>query len=95
MDANSIQHDEQPELQPGQRPAHPERAEGAQRRAGGQARHASPSDWQKLDEYVAQKAYIAAYGQEKQPMFFSNRIDFGAAVFSPLYGNDWSSIALK
>jgi peptide/nickel transport system substrate-binding protein len=51
--------------------------------------------WQKLDEYVAQKAYIAAYGQEKQPMFFSNRIDFGAAVFSPLYGNDWSSIALK
>jgi hypothetical protein len=28
-------------------------------------------------------------------MFFSNRIDFGSAVFSPLYGNDWSSIALK
>jgi peptide/nickel transport system substrate-binding protein len=51
--------------------------------------------WQKLDTYVAQKAYIAAYGQEKQPMFFSNRINFGAAVFSPLYGNDWSSIALK
>jgi peptide/nickel transport system substrate-binding protein len=51
--------------------------------------------WQKLDEYLAQKAYIAAYGQEKQPMFFSNRIDFGAAVFSPLYGNDWSSISLK
>ena len=51
--------------------------------------------WQKLDEYVAQKAYIAAYGQEKQPMFFSNRINFGAAVFSPLYGNDFSSIALK
>jgi peptide/nickel transport system substrate-binding protein len=51
--------------------------------------------WQKLDTYVAQKAYIAAYGQEKQPMFFSNRINFGAAVFSPLYGNDFSSIALK
>jgi peptide/nickel transport system substrate-binding protein len=51
--------------------------------------------WQKLDEYLAQKAYIAAYGQEKQPMFFSNRIDFGSAVFSPLYGNDWSSISLK
>jgi peptide/nickel transport system substrate-binding protein len=51
--------------------------------------------WQKLDEYLAQKAYIAAYGQEKQPMFFSNRIDFGSAVFSPLYGNDWSSVALK
>jgi peptide/nickel transport system substrate-binding protein len=51
--------------------------------------------WQKLDEYLAQKAYIAAYGQEKQPMLFSNRIDFGSAVFSPLYGNDWSSISLK
>jgi peptide/nickel transport system substrate-binding protein len=51
--------------------------------------------WQKLDEYVAQKAYIAAYGQEKQPMFFSNRVNFGAAVFSPLFGNDFSSIALK
>jgi peptide/nickel transport system substrate-binding protein len=51
--------------------------------------------WQKLDEYVAQKAYILSFGQERQPMFFSNRIDSGAAVFSPLYGNDWSSIALK
>jgi peptide/nickel transport system substrate-binding protein len=51
--------------------------------------------WQKLDEYLASKAYIAAYGQEKQPMFFSSRIDFGSAVFSPLYGNDWSSISLK
>jgi peptide/nickel transport system substrate-binding protein len=51
--------------------------------------------WQKLDEYLAQKAYIAAYGQEKQPEFFSNRINFGAAVFSPLYGTDLSSISLK
>jgi peptide/nickel transport system substrate-binding protein len=51
--------------------------------------------WQKLDEYVAQKAYVAAFGQEQVPMFFSNRIAFGSAVFSPLYGNDWSSIALK
>jgi len=51
--------------------------------------------WQQLDQYLAQKAYIAAYGQEKQPMFFSDRIDFGSAVFSPLYGNDWSSISLK
>jgi peptide/nickel transport system substrate-binding protein len=51
--------------------------------------------WQKLDEYVAQKGYIASFGQEKQPMFFSNRIDFGGAVFSPLYGTDFSSISLR
>ena len=51
--------------------------------------------WQKLDEYVAQKAYIASFGQEKQPMFFSNRINFAGAIFSPLYGTDFSTIALK
>jgi peptide/nickel transport system substrate-binding protein len=53
------------------------------------------SRWQKLDEYVAQKAYIAAYGQELEPKFFSNKINFGAAVFSPVYGNDWSTLELK
>jgi peptide/nickel transport system substrate-binding protein len=51
--------------------------------------------WQKLDEYVAQKAYVAVYGQEKQPQFYSSRIDFGSAVFHPLYGTDFSSLALK
>jgi peptide/nickel transport system substrate-binding protein len=51
--------------------------------------------WQKLDEYVAQKAYVAVYGQEKQPQFFSNRLNFGAAVFHPLYGTDLSSLSLK
>jgi peptide/nickel transport system substrate-binding protein len=51
--------------------------------------------WQKLDEYVAQKAYVAAYGQEKQPQFYSSRIDFGSAVFHPLYGTDFSTLALK
>jgi peptide/nickel transport system substrate-binding protein len=51
--------------------------------------------WQKLDEYVAQKAYVAVYGQEKQPQFYSNRIDFGSAVFHPLYGTDFSSLTLK
>jgi peptide/nickel transport system substrate-binding protein len=51
--------------------------------------------WQKLDEYVAQKAYVASFGQEKQPMFFSNRINFPGAIFSPLYGTDFSSISLK
>jgi peptide/nickel transport system substrate-binding protein len=51
--------------------------------------------WQALDTYLAQKAYIASYGQELQPLFTSNKIDFGSIVFSPVYGTDWSSISLK
>jgi peptide/nickel transport system substrate-binding protein len=51
--------------------------------------------WQALDTYLAQKAYIAAYGQELQPMFYSDRINFGTAIFHPLYGTDFSSISLK
>ncbi len=51
--------------------------------------------WQDLDTYLAKEAYIAAYGQEQQPMFMSNKVNFDSAVFSPLYGNDWSSISLK
>jgi peptide/nickel transport system substrate-binding protein len=53
------------------------------------------SRWQALDTYLAQKAYIAAYGQEQQPMFYSNRVNFATAIFHPLYGNDFSSIELK
>ncbi len=53
------------------------------------------SRWQALDTYTAQKAYIAAFGQELQPMFYSDRIDFGSAIFHPLYGTDFSSISLK
>jgi peptide/nickel transport system substrate-binding protein len=47
--------------------------------------------WQALDEYVAKKAYVAAYGSEEVPKFFSNRIDFGSAIFHPLFFNDWTS----
>ncbi len=50
--------------------------------------------WQALDEYVAKKAYIVAYGQQQAPKFYSDRVDFGAAVFHPLYGTDFSSLAL-
>jgi len=51
--------------------------------------------WQQLDEYTAKKAYVAVYGQQQAPKFFSNRINFGTAVFTPLYGNDWSSLELN
>ncbi|MFZ1927305.1 MAG: ABC transporter substrate-binding protein [Solirubrobacteraceae bacterium] len=51
--------------------------------------------WQALDEYTAKQAYLAVSGYEEVPKFFSNRINFGAAVFHPVYGNDWSSLELK
>jgi peptide/nickel transport system substrate-binding protein len=49
------------------------------------------SEWQALDEYTAKKAYVAAYGSEEVPKFFSNRLDFGSAIFHPLFFNDWTS----
>ena len=52
-------------------------------------------EWSALDEYVAKKAYVASFGSEEVPKFFSDRIDFGTAVFHPLYTNDWSTWALK
>jgi hypothetical protein len=51
--------------------------------------------WAALDDYAAKKAYVAAFGQQQVPKFTSNRVDFGAALFNPVYGNDWSSFALK
>jgi peptide/nickel transport system substrate-binding protein len=51
--------------------------------------------WQALDEYTAQKAYIAVLGYDDVPKFTAERINFGALVFHPVYGNDWSTLALK
>jgi peptide/nickel transport system substrate-binding protein len=51
--------------------------------------------WQALDEYTARKAYMAVFGYDEVPKFTSERIDFGAAVFHPVYGTDWSSLRLK
>ena len=52
-------------------------------------------EWQSLDEYTAKKAYVASYGAEEVPKFFSDRLNFGAAVFHPLFFNDFSSWSLK
>jgi peptide/nickel transport system substrate-binding protein len=49
------------------------------------------SEWQDLDEHVARKAYVAAYGSEELPKFLSDRIDFRSAVFHALYMNDFST----
>jgi peptide/nickel transport system substrate-binding protein len=51
--------------------------------------------WRALDEYVARKAYQVSYGQLRVPKFTSDRIDYGAVQMHPLYGTDWSTLALK
>jgi len=52
-------------------------------------------EWQSLDKYVAQKAYVAVFGYETFPFFASDRINYGATVFQPEYGWDWTSFSLK
>ena len=53
------------------------------------------SQWQALDQYVAQKAYVAVFGYQTFPAFTSTRIDLSKAIFHGLYGWDWSSLSLK
>jgi peptide/nickel transport system substrate-binding protein len=52
------------------------------------------SQWQALDQYVAQKAYVGVFGYQTFPAFTSNRIAQNY-VFHPVYGWDWSSFQLK
>jgi peptide/nickel transport system substrate-binding protein len=51
--------------------------------------------WEALEKYVADKAYVAVFGQQRVPQFFSERVDFDAAVFHPVYGHDFTSFRLK
>jgi peptide/nickel transport system substrate-binding protein len=53
------------------------------------------SQWESLDQYTAQKAYVAVFGYKTFPKFTSNKINYGATVFHPVYGWDWSSFQLK
>jgi hypothetical protein len=53
------------------------------------------SRWQALDTYVAQKAYEVVFGYNKSPMFLSTKLDFGSAIFSPVYFDDYTSWKLK
>jgi len=53
------------------------------------------SQYQALDQYVAQKAYVAVFGYQTNPAFVSNRIDLSSAIYGPLYGWDWTSLKLK
>lgn len=51
-------------------------------------------EWAALDEYTARRAYVAVYGAEAVPKFFSDKLNFDS-VFHPLYFNDWSTLSLK
>jgi peptide/nickel transport system substrate-binding protein len=53
------------------------------------------SKWQALDAYTAKKAYVAVFGYQTFPKFASDRINYSAAIFQPVYGWDWSSFQLK
>jgi peptide/nickel transport system substrate-binding protein len=53
------------------------------------------SQWQALDTYVAQKAYVAVFGYQTFPKFTSSRINYGALVFHPVYGWDYTSFQLQ
>ncbi len=51
--------------------------------------------WSALDQYMVSKAYYAAYGHEKFPKFFSDRLDFSAGQLTPGYELDLTSLQLK
>jgi peptide/nickel transport system substrate-binding protein len=53
------------------------------------------SKWQAVDQYVAKKAYVAVFGYQTFPLFVSDRLNYGAIQFNPVYGPDWSSFQLK
>jgi peptide/nickel transport system substrate-binding protein len=54
-------------------------------------------DWAALDNYLVEppQSYIAPYGHRKLATFMSERMDFDAALFHPVYFNDYSTWALK
>ena len=55
------------------------------------------ADWAELDRYLVSppQSYIAPYGHRKLSKFMSERMDYDAAVFHPVYFNDYSTWALK
>jgi peptide/nickel transport system substrate-binding protein len=52
-------------------------------------------EWRDLDEYSAQKAYLAVLGQQLVPKLISARLDPSSAVIQPLFLSDWSSWSLQ
>ncbi|MDQ3758510.1 MAG: ABC transporter substrate-binding protein [Actinomycetota bacterium] len=56
---------------------------------------AATTDWEDLNRYLVESAAIAPYGHRKLATFVSDRIDFEATQFHPVYNNDYTSFALK
>ena len=52
-------------------------------------------EWQSTDEYLAKKAYLGVFGYQTFPFFMSDRMNYAAAVKSPIYGWDFTSFQLK
>ncbi|MBV8733360.1 MAG: hypothetical protein JO120_01125 [Solirubrobacterales bacterium] len=53
------------------------------------------NQWSALDSYAVGKAYYAAYGHEKFPKFYSDRLVFSKGVLSVEYQTDLTSLQLK
>jgi peptide/nickel transport system substrate-binding protein len=51
--------------------------------------------WEALDRYVVEQAYVAPFGEQKVPKFYSDRVDYGQGVMHVQFGNDFSSLRLK
>ena len=51
--------------------------------------------WHSLERYLAHRAYLAVFGYETAPEFVSDRLDYAALHFSPVFGLDLSSFHLK
>jgi peptide/nickel transport system substrate-binding protein len=51
--------------------------------------------WEALETHTAKQAYMAVIGYQEAPKLTSARVDFGALVFSPVYGPDWTTLKLK
>lgn len=56
---------------------------------------ATTKQWQKLDRYVAQKAYAGVFGYQKFPFFTSSKIVRTPLMINPIYGWDFSELRLK
>ncbi|HEX9967089.1 MAG TPA: ABC transporter substrate-binding protein [Solirubrobacterales bacterium] len=54
------------------------------------------NEWEDLNDYVVEKAYIAPFGHRNLTTFVSDRIDFeNCTVVSPIFYNDYSQFCLK
>lgn len=51
--------------------------------------------WESLERHTAKEAYLAVIGYQDAPKLASSRVSFGALVFSPVYGPDWSTLEVK